>query len=459
MSNESTNAKENIYSLKGIGKVFKFTLSQTFKTKSYLISFIIFVLVMIGQKPINYFSARAGQSATEEAGSAITADTIGCIYIVNQTDVKFSTEDIKKNLTEDEQKPADEKVTPIAEKMVDVDGVEVDGALSKNDCAIFIGLDQDGYFVKGVISDDSEVNITEIDGLVERVYNNFADARLASAGVTEEDLAVLQKGIYVAGTESEADYVAAEESTVSKDRFSAYMFTFAILIFLVTSMSTSYVIASVTEEKTSKLVESLLVSVRPMALLLGKVLAMMSYVLLILVIGVIGSKITDIVMFDVMKLEQIEGQQQNMFNFGMITEFGFGGFLVIFFSIMLGYLVFSVFAGMLGSACNGTEDIQSATGTVMMLSMAGYFAAMIFGVMDKDIINQVFSLVPPLSFYMLPVCYLTGRVSLLTLLGSFVIQIATLALLVWIMARAYRNLLLADSSKPKLSAVFKAVRN
>ena len=462
MSNETVNKteRENIYSLKGIGKVFKFTLMQTFKNKSYLLSFIIFVIVMIGQKPINYFSSKAGQAASDQANSAVYAETIDCIYIVNESDVPFSAKDVVKNLTEDELKPSDEEgETPIAEKLIDLDGLEVDRALSKTDCAIFISLDQDGYSVKGVISDDSTVSISEIDGLVERVYNNFSDARLAAAGVTEQDLQVLQKGVYIAGVESEADYKAAESSTYSSDRFSAYMFTFAILIFLMTSMSTSYVIASVTEEKTSKLVESLLVSVRPMALLLGKVLAMMSYVLLILVVGVLGSKIADIVMFDVMKLEPLSGQSQNMFNFGMLTEFGIGGFLIFFLAVMMGYLVFSVFAGMLGSACSSTEDIQSATGTVMMISMAGYFAAMIFGAMDKEILNQVFSYIPPLSFYVLPITYLTGRVGILTLIVSVAIQVAVLLTLVWIMARAYRNLLLTDSSKPKLSTVFKAVKN
>ena len=61
----AVNEKENIYSLKGFSKVFKFTLTQTFKNKAYIISLVVFVLTMSLMGPIQYFSAKSSMSASE----------------------------------------------------------------------------------------------------------------------------------------------------------------------------------------------------------------------------------------------------------------------------------------------------------------------------------------------------------------------------------------------------------
>ncbi len=453
---ETVNKRENIYRLDGFGKVFKFTLQQTFKNKSYLLSFIIFVLVMVLQRPINYFASRAGQDAAD-GQTKVTAESIENIYIVNETDCtldeKAMTDSLKAMDEEgdDVSKAAFEKVQ-FSKSSAD----DVISGLSQKDCAVVIGADGKSYTVKGVVASGSEVQLSEVDALLGFVESSFEEARLVKAGLDEESLTLLEKGIYIDGVETEMDYSGVKDGAVSGSRYSFFMITFSIIIFLACSMSTSYVIASVTEEKTSKLVESLLVSVRPMALLLGKILGMMCYVLSVLVLGVLGAKLVDFIMFEIMKLEN--NGNTGGFDINILTSFGIKGLIVFVPAIILGFLTFSIFSGMLGSACSQTEDIQSATGTVMMLSMLGYFGAMACGAMDITAVNNVMSLVPPFSIFAMPVSYLAGRITLPMMLLSFGIQIAVLVFLMWLMARTYRNLLLTDSSKPKLSAIFRAAR-
>ncbi len=69
------------------------------------------------------------------------------------------------------------------------------------------------------------------------------------------------------------------------------------------------------------------------------------------------------------------------------------------------------------------------------------------------------SLVPPFSFFMAPEAYVAGRISIGILLLSFAIQIAILIGLLVLGAKTYRNLLLSDSSKPKLAAIFAAAKH
>ena len=40
------NKHENIYSMKGIGKVYRFTVLQTLKNKTYLLSLIMMIIFM-----------------------------------------------------------------------------------------------------------------------------------------------------------------------------------------------------------------------------------------------------------------------------------------------------------------------------------------------------------------------------------------------------------------------------
>ncbi len=454
---KSNNQQENIYSLKGMDKVFRFTLKQTFKNKSYRLSFIIFVLVMITQRPINYFASRSGQSAANTM-TQVTAESADHVIVINETDVPLTLEDLTGPLQEQEKNQQSEKAPLSTRISLSAQNAEQTVAgLENKDCAVIITRSETGYFIKGVITKTSAVDISDADDLTSYVSDRFSDARLTANGISDDNLLVLQKGVSVGGVDSELDFIAEQSDTVSSQNYMFYALTFSIIIFLICSMSTSYVIASVTEEKTSKLVESLLVSVRPAALLLGKVLGMMSYVMLILITGVVGAKLVDIVMFDILKLEQLE--HTGGFDINILIKFGPGGLVLFIVCIILGYLTFSILSGMLGSACSKTEDIQAATGTVMTLSMFSYFGAIAAGGMDSELINLVFSLLPPFSFFIMPVAYLAGRISLIFMVLSFVIQIATLVVLIWIMAKAYRNLLLADNSQPKLKTVFRAMRS
>ena len=78
--------------------------------------------------------------------------------------------------------------------------------------------------------------------------------------------------------------------------------------------------------------------------------------------------------------------------------------------------------------------------------------------MDKTVVNYLLALIPPFSYYTLPVMYIAGRVELPIVIISYVIQIALLILLVLLSAKTYRNLLLSDSSTPKLKAIFKSAK-
>ena len=455
--------RENIYSMKGFKKVFGFTVRQTFKNRGYLVSFIIFVLVMTFMGPIQYMGQRAGQGAAESGLEySPTKIEVDNVYIYNQTPVSLdekAVEDLYK--TKDELKKENinkEKLTIYNLAQVgEISEDELLDGLKEKDVAVVISLDQEGYHIKSVMADESKVELDDADKIAEVINNDFDEKRLSDSDVSDDDIKMIFSGVDKGGVLSESDLKSEEQKTVGRQNYMFYMLGYSIIIFIVVSMSSSYIITSVTEEKQSKLVENLLVSVRPMALLMGKVIGMMSYVVLVLVCGAIGSNISNYVMKNVFDITNEEFGGQG-FNFSIFKDFGISGGIILLVSIVLAFIAFGTISGLFGSTCNKTEDIQNATGNVMTVSMVCYFAAIASGAIDNNIVSLVGAIVPPLSFFTAPVAYVTGRISLPLLLLAFVLQIALIVFLVMLSAKSYRNLILSDSTTPKLKTIFKSAK-
>ncbi len=438
------NKTENIYSMRGFKHVFLFTLKQTFKNKSYIVALVIFVLMMSLMGPINYFSASGGMSVAESIEKVDLSDSgISTVVLINDTDVEFTAVDV-----------------PLAKAELASAGFEIRDSiegLGSHEAAVRLSLDGNAYLVDVILSKDSAISVKDADSLGDFMMDCFWEARLKDADISTEQLKNLGAGVASDGIETEKDYRESLGKTVSGSKLMQNISAFAILIFIVGTMSVSYIIASVNEEKTSKLVESLLVSVRPAALLMGKIIGMMTYVVTVLLCGYAGSMLSDYIMRNVIKVD-LSRYAGPSFDFKIFRDYGIGGLVLVLVTVILGYLISGIISGVFGSACSSEEDIASATGLCMILTVVGYAGAFFIGGIDSSTLNHVAALVPPLSFYTLPVLYVCGRVSFLTVLLSYGIQLLILIGLFLLMARVYRNLILSDKAKPKISQIFRSMK-
>ena len=448
------NSRENIYSMTGFGKVFRFTLVQTLKNKGLLISAIMMILMMAFMKPMMYLFARSSgnnSAAMTATLRDIEADKM-CVY--NETAVPLSVADLVTDVGNPDKGLNPQNISYV--NYGDSSIVDLVEGLGPKDILIVIKTSQTGYKVNGIISDNSEVEIRSLDRATEYVQKIFDDVRKKNMGLDDESLAALASGVSKGGVMTEADYKLEQEKTMGKSEYSGIMMAFVIIVLIVSSLASSYIVASVNEEKSSKLAESLLVSVRPMALLLGKIVAMLTFVFGTILLGVSLSMVVEKIMVSGFDVDFGAVAQGSSINLAIFTGYGVVGFAVLALALMLALCSFGVLSGILGSACSQTEDQQSATTVVMMLSMIGYFAGMYGGMNDKLI--PIFSLIPPISYFTAPVAYIGGRISLGVLLASFAIQVVVLVALVMLAAKTYRVLLLSDSSRPKLSSILAATK-
>ena len=78
--------------------------------------------------------------------------------------------------------------------------------------------------------------------------------------------------------------------------------------------------------------------------------------------------------------------------------------VIVLVSLLLGYLTFSILAGLSGTGCSTMEDVQGASTLSTMLIFVGYFAAVIAGSIGGDVLNLFVSLCPVISVFAGAVC-------------------------------------------------------
>lgn len=195
----------------------------------------------------------------------------------------------------------------------------------------------------------------------------------------------------------------------------------------------------VTEEKSSRVVEIILATIRPIDLLIGKVLAM-------LIVGFVG---TVVILGAGVAALSITGMLQEV-------DFDLAVIPLLLVSFVLGMLFFSALYAAAGSLVSKAEDLGSTQMPVMLI----FFAVMyppIFGwsAMDSTVI-QVLSWVPPMSLGLAPMQFAAGNMNLGMLAASYALVAVTTLLVLMLVARIYRGSILNNGKKMTWMRAIKA---
>ncbi len=461
---KSKNNGNNIYRMDGLGKVFRFTLAQTFKNKAYLFSYILMIAMMTFMPLISMISATSSEKAVVDSDILKSENEVTAIYLKNESGIKIDKNDILLSDTSFKDVP----ITFIEEE-------EAIPSLSETEIAVcFIcEKDSDGkdsYRVLSVVSDDSKISAFLLDSFTDKIYREFELCR-KSEFLNSDQLRLVNSGIDTGKTLTEADYMAKQEEKMPSSTVMIYSTVYSVIVMILVSLTVSYVITSVMEEKTSKLVENLLVSVRPLALVMGKVLAMMLYVVSMIVFGGIGAGISTTVfgMFFMDKSTVISeaavaaetaglSEASQSLNIGSFFGLGIGKLLILMLSLFLTYFMFSIISGILGSACTKAEEVGPTVMTINMLSMGGYIAALIVPNIDNPLLDKIFSIVPFISSYVGPISYVCGRTPIHIYLIGLALQIIFIVFLFRLCALVYRKLIVNDSKKLNIAEILKLSR-
>ncbi|WP_415975381.1 ABC transporter permease [Rhodococcus sp. 077-4] len=186
-----------------------------------------------------------------------------------------------------------------------------------------------------------------------------------------------------------------------------------------------YVAMGVVEEKSSRVVELLLSTVRPLQLLWGKILG----------IGAVG--ILQLALYG------IAGVGAGLAT-GVLTVTGaaISVFAATLAWFILGFAFFAVLYAAGGSMVSRQEDVNSTTMPLLILIMAMFFAAF-YSVSDPEsTLANTLSWIPPFSAIMMPLRIAAGVTGPVQIIGSAVLMIITTAILAMGAAKIYQRSIL-----------------
>lgn len=393
--------------LSGTGQVYRFTLSQLLKSRANRVTLIIMVLLAAVSMPL---TALLGGETPE------TSDTAGLtsVRVDNRTDL-------------------------ILDFSGDAYWADTDFSADAGepDAVVTVTGDETGYQVAVVGSESAHAG--ELSQLAETARQAVRDACLQAAGLSSRQL--------------EALTASTGEEDSHEDGFWV-QYGYSILAMILCLMSASYVIRAVVEEKDSRLVELLLVSVKPMALLAGKILAVMAFTfgwLLAMLAGFgVSCGLTAGLMGSGVLQKQLSGLLAAVPRVQEDLWQAAGVLLVLLVSLGLGYLTMSLIGGVAGACCSGMEDAGEATGAVMLLTMAGYLASCVVGAVPSGPVAVFSTLCPIVSIFCAPVQFAGGNVSFWLVLASWAIQAAVIWGLLTLASRVYAGLIVHRGSRVKL---------
>lgn len=393
--------------LSGTGQVYRFTLSQLLKSRANRVTLIIMVLLAAVSMPL---TALLGGETPE------TSDTAGLasVRVDNRTDLAldFSGDAYWAD-------------------------TDFSAGAGEPDAVVTITGDETGYQVAVVGSESAHAG--ELSQLAETARQAVRNACLQAAGLSSRQL--------------EALTASTGEEDSHEDGFWV-QYGYSILAMILCLMSASYVIRAVVEEKDSRLVELLLVSVKPMALLAGKILAVMAFTfgwLLAMLAGFgVSCGLTAGLMGPGVLQKQLSGLLAAVPRVQEDLWQAAGVLLVLLVSLGLGYLTMSLIGGVAGACCSGMEEAGEATGPVMLLTMTGYLASCVVGAVSSGPVAVFSTLCPVVSIFCAPVQFAGGNVPFWLVLASWAIQAAVIWGLLTLASQVYAGLIVHRGSRVKL---------
>lgn len=430
---------------RGWKNVFRFTLIETWKNRSFLIFMIISWAICFFMVPV---LAIIRQPKEEKKEYDIEKVMIEKAYVLDE--VQFT--DMGFNVTAFQAEELFKDV--VVEKIHDMSYDDLADKVDKEPKSVMIHLGMDastGVSFNIVRAIESEVTETECDYIGSMLVDEFNKFKYEATEMGDEQLKALECTYdVVALMEQENGEFITEEAHISETK---YWITYAVMfiIMMICIMSSTQVGTAVAMDKSTKVMEYLLTSVRPMALVFGKVVAQVLSTVLQLGISVVLALLSNILTANLTG----ENFLKNVLPGDLFSNITAPNLCISLVVIGLGVMLYGFIAGLCGAMVSKMEELQESLSMLTVITIIGVYLAMFAAMtMQRTLTSPLFyvsALLPISSPFLLPGICLIG-------VGSWWIKLLSLAILfvmdviiMFAAARIYEILILYNGAtiKPK----------
>lgn len=402
--------------------VAEFTIKDMLQRKSFIISMIIIlVLIVVGFNIPNIMNKIKGDDDWSSKILLVDSENIfeGNLEALNSEGA--SNNFIIQNENIDERE--------IKEK---INSGEIESCLvfKKSENQIDIK-----YYVESVVS-FGEIP-EEVMNAFSGIYQNLQISKL---GLTEEKLQSLNTAFNVETIETDENAASGNPIVIM---------LLSIVLFYAIYFCAYQVSSSITTEKTSKIMETLITSTNPRTIVLGKTIG----------IGVVGLiQIILIVVVAIISAMNFlpEGTLEGVLDMKNITLL-LGVVTVIYF--IFGYFFYALLYALTGSTVSKPEDINSANSPIAILAVLGFYLAYFSMMNPSSKINVVASILPISSPFSMPFRVMMGTAKAGELIGSIAVLIISIILIAKISIKIYSSAILNYGTKLSLKDMMKIYKN
>ena len=274
---------------------------------------------------------------------------------------------------------------------------------------------------------------SSLDNQLREVLDQVAQQQVLDGVLSSAQLEPADVMAQVDGTHVQDDPISPEPADHTQRLVVGLIVAFLLYISIITYGM--MVAQGVVEEKSSRVVEILLASVRPWQLLLGKVIGLglvgLTQLVILAAAGLVAAAVT-----------------------GVFTLSGFatGALLWGLLWYLLGFLLYATIYGALGSLVSRQEDTQSVVGPLNIVLIVGFVTGFNLLLQDPSgTAAKAVSLVPLFSPILMPARIATGAAAGWEIALSLGLTAALVALLTWLGGKIYGNSVLRIGSRIKLS--------
>ena len=331
----------------GFSYVFKFTLRQTLKQKSFIVAFVIMLIVAIGAFPV----IAIGQ---KKDGDSSDSSSVEKLYVINETNISELPIELENKNIHIESVFSGEDYS---EEDVNNFYNTVD---ENNENAVILrakmDLESGGYIFDMYYPGNSKVSEDDVYSLGTELEDWFSEYKVQILNIDKDTLMKVTAGVTTDVMDIDEFRKTDEVSTISLTQFSV-VYVMLVLFYMIIVMSASLVANKVVEEKANRIVEYLMTTVRPMALMFGKIMAMLvatvGQVLIISGAAVLSKNITDTVIGN-----GASPDGKSVIPFDVLTGLDVKGYAICILILIIGMIMYGMLSALFAASVSRMEDLQ-----------------------------------------------------------------------------------------------------
>lgn len=410
--------------MKDLFTVASFTIKDMIKRKSFIISnlIILAIIVLLFNVP-NILNAIMGDNTSSQNTKILIVDEDnifeGTLEQINQMDIGYEATIETETITFDEIKQK-------------IDNNEIDDAL--------VITKKDGQINMQYIVENLAMVSQMPQSLTNAISTIYSNLSISKLGLTPEQIQTLSGNFNF-------EMIQTEEEEVQGNQFAMMMMS--LVLFYAIYFCAYQVSSSITTEKTSKIIETLVTSTKPKTIVLGKTIGI-GVVGLIQIAAIIITALISSALF----LE--EGALDGIVDFSTITPF-LGFITAIYF--ILGYATYALLYALTGSTVSKPEDVQSANGPIAIIAVIGFYLAYFTMMNPTSELNKLAAILPISSPFCMPFRVMMGIATNSEIAISIAVMLVTILVVAQISIKIYSQAILNYGSKMSLKDIFKMYKN